>query len=224
MRRSRLLPERAAGSGCPGSITGVRLIDVSARHHERKIGVLIAQARVTRCPLRTQLGRADQPKRPLDDVLPIAEGQPVPPLGRGPVHAHQGLQPGGVDQLNCGEIDDQAYRPDRSRFKLAVKRGYGHSVKRVAEESRTQTQDPAREHCRGARAAARDRTGGGACRCARGRNMSCVTSTALEGCAGSRRLPNCRPVDLRSTTLDNGYYDFLPGNHMIFADPTNVAA
>jgi hypothetical protein len=79
MRRSRLLPERAAGSGCPGSITGVRLIDVSARHHERKIGVLIAQARVTRCPLRTQLGRADQPKRPLDDVLPIAEGQPVPP-------------------------------------------------------------------------------------------------------------------------------------------------
>ena len=149
MRRSRLLPGRAAGSGCPGSITGVWLIDVSARHHERKIGVLIAQARVTRCPLRTQLSRADQPKRPLDDVLPIAEGQPVPPLGRGPVHAHQGLQPGGVDQLNCGEIDDQSAR----RRRWPGRRG-------VARRS---------------------------------------------GVLG-------RPVDLRSTTLDNTFYDFLPAN------------
>src|ERR1700689_3524829 len=128
MRRSRLLPGRTASSGCPRSITGPRVIDVNARHSERKVGIVVAQPLGAWRPLRTQLDSTDQPTRPLGDVLPVPEGQPLTPFGRAAVEAHEGVEAGGIDQLKSGEIDDEPDRVDRSRVKLALEHGCGRSV------------------------------------------------------------------------------------------------
>ena len=92
MRRSRLLPGRGACSGCPRSITGARVIDVSARHSAREVGALMARACVTRRPARTQLDGGSQLKRPLGDMGPVAEGQPVTVLAGTLVDSHEGVQ------------------------------------------------------------------------------------------------------------------------------------
>jgi hypothetical protein len=133
MRRSRLLPGQTASSGCPRSITGPRVIDVNARHSEREVGVVVGLRLGAWRPLRTQLGSTDQPTRPLGDVLPVPEGQPLAPYGRPAVNAHQDVQAVGIDQRESGEIDDESDRVDRSRVKLALEPGCSRSVKRAGQ-------------------------------------------------------------------------------------------
>jgi hypothetical protein len=133
MRRSRLLPGRTASSGCPRSITGPRVIDVNARHSEREVGVVVSLRLGAWRPLSTQLGSADQPTRPLGDVLPVPEGQPLTPFGRAAVHAHEDVQAVGIDERKSGEIDDEPDRVDRSRVKLALEPWCSRSVKRTGQ-------------------------------------------------------------------------------------------
>jgi hypothetical protein len=78
------------------------VINISARHREREVGALAA-GRATRRPFRTELGSADQPERPLGDVLPLPKRQPVTPLGRSAADALERVQAGGVDELKSGE-------------------------------------------------------------------------------------------------------------------------
>ncbi len=85
---------RGACSGCPRSITGARVIDVSARHREREVRVLIAHARATERPLRTQLDSASELKRPLGEMGPVAERQPVTAFAPTLVDALEGGQAG----------------------------------------------------------------------------------------------------------------------------------
>jgi len=109
------------------------MIDISARHGEREVGVLIAGPRPPRRPLGTELGGADQPARLLGDVLPVAERQPVTALGGAAVDAREGVEAGGVDECKSGEIDDETHLFRHSRIELAVEHGCGCSVKRAAE-------------------------------------------------------------------------------------------
>jgi hypothetical protein len=88
MRRSRRLPGRTASSGCPRPITGPRVIDVNARHSEREVGVVVSLRLGAWRPLSTQQGSADQPTRPLGDVLPVPEGQPLTPVRHPALNAH----------------------------------------------------------------------------------------------------------------------------------------
>jgi hypothetical protein len=94
VRRPRLLRGRGAWSGCPGSITGARVIDISARHGEREVEVLMTRARATRRPPRTQLDGAGQLKRPPGDTGPVAERQPVTAPACAAVDTHQGVEAG----------------------------------------------------------------------------------------------------------------------------------
>jgi hypothetical protein len=109
------------------------VIDVCARHRERQVGVLSTRACGTRRPLRTQLDSTEKPEWPLGDVLPVPEGQPVTPLGRAAQDTHQGVQAGGVDELESGEIDDKRRRADRTRIELAVENRSCYSVKPATE-------------------------------------------------------------------------------------------
>jgi hypothetical protein len=133
MRRSRLLPRRGACSGCPTPITGGWVIDISARHGEREVRVLIAPTPRTGRPLATELDSANQPKRSLGDVLSVPEAEPVALVGRPPVNAHEGLQAVVVDELKFGEIDDETQPAGRSRGELTIERPFGDSVKHAAE-------------------------------------------------------------------------------------------
>jgi hypothetical protein len=107
--------------------------NVSARHCEREVGVLITTGPVTRRQLRTQLGSADQSERPLGDVLPVPERRAAPLLGQAAMDACQGVQTELVDELKSGEIDDQTRRAGCSRLEFAVERRFGCSVKPPAE-------------------------------------------------------------------------------------------
>jgi len=134
MRRSRLRPSRGARSGCPRvDHRGARVIDVNARHSERKIRVLTARARRTWRPLRTQLDSTDQPTRPLGDVLPVPKGQPLIPFGRAAMDAHERVQARRINELKSGQIDNQPDRADRSRAKLTVEHRSGRSVKHASQ-------------------------------------------------------------------------------------------
>jgi hypothetical protein len=95
------------------------VIDVSARVRERQIGVLIAPRLSTRRARGTELDGADQPQWPLGDVLPMPKGQPVTPLGRAAQDAREGVQAGGVDEIesenrSCYSVK-RAAEPDDQR-------------------------------------------------------------------------------------------------------------
>jgi hypothetical protein len=133
LRRSRLLPWRAAWSTRPGSITGARVIDVSARLREREVGVLITQRLATRRPLGTQLHSTDQPQWPPGDLLPVPERQPVTPLSRAAQNPRERVLTARVDELKSGEIDHDRRRTGRSRIELAVENRSGYPVKRATQ-------------------------------------------------------------------------------------------
>jgi hypothetical protein len=93
----------------------------------------MAHAGVTSRPPRAQLDCAGQLKRPLGNVAPSPEGQPVTALARTLVYSHEGVQAAFVDELESGQIDDQAHRANRLCIELAVEQRGGGSIKRAAQ-------------------------------------------------------------------------------------------
>ena len=93
----------------------------------------MAHAGVTSRPPRAQLDSAGQLKRPLGNVAPSPEGQPVTALARTLVYSHEGVQAAFVDELESGQIDDQAHRANRLCIELAVEQRGGGSIKRAAQ-------------------------------------------------------------------------------------------
>ena len=133
MRRSRLLPGRGARSGRLGSITGPGMIDVDARHRERKIGIIIASARPTSSPARTQSDGPGQLSRPLGDVRPVPKRHAVSAPGAAPIDARKCVQACRIDELQAGQIDDETHHADRLRIKLAINQRTGRAVKHTGQ-------------------------------------------------------------------------------------------
>jgi hypothetical protein len=63
----------------------------------------------------------------------MSEAQPTTPFSGAPVDALERVQSGGVDELQGGEIDNEAHRSRRARFEVTVEQGRGRSVKRTGK-------------------------------------------------------------------------------------------
>jgi hypothetical protein len=133
VRRSRLLPPWGACSGCPGSITGARVIDVGARQSEREVGVLTREARGTHCPAGPQSGSAGERTWLPGHMYPATKREPIAALRGALVDTPQPVQGGWVDQSQSGHIDHHSLSSGRRRVEFAVKQRCGGSVKRATE-------------------------------------------------------------------------------------------
>lgn len=131
--RSRLLPGGEPVSGHPGPITRARVIDISARHREREVGVLLGHLRGTRRPLRTELGSADQTARTPRDVRPVPKRESVTSRACLLLDAHEAVDAAGVDGLQPGQIHQQTRGRQRSRVQLVVNQRRRRSVKCAAQ-------------------------------------------------------------------------------------------
>jgi hypothetical protein len=125
---------RGPFSGRLGSITRPRVIDVDARHSERKVVVLLLADACCSCRKpRTQSDSPGELYRPLSNLPAVAKREPVTPLTGTPVNAHEGVQASRVDELKSGQIDDQMHHADRLRVKLTIKQRDRCLVKLTAQ-------------------------------------------------------------------------------------------